>query len=242
MFNFFVVAGRLFLVFCVCLDFDDLANQWRKVYGGVSEVGKNAVGLHTQEHTTGASAVPGLHPWQVVIIHLPAGAHTAEARQGWTNRWVLVGTNLHEGLQKPSLASHILQLSPTTTQSHIKTAAPPRIWTYTLSNHRGAEEALKTTNSSHQGLVHTFHDHTQKGSTLWWQQPAPDRGLQPRADKPGLGLEPTGIVHAVVTMAKQDGGAKPMGASHHQRGGGIHTLQGTPHASTPARPQPPYPQ
>ena len=41
MFKFFVVAGRLFLVFCVCLNFDDLAKQRRKIFGGVSEVGKN---------------------------------------------------------------------------------------------------------------------------------------------------------------------------------------------------------
>ena len=41
MFNFFVVAARLFLVFCVCLHFDDLAKQWRKILGGVSEVVKN---------------------------------------------------------------------------------------------------------------------------------------------------------------------------------------------------------
>ena len=40
-FKFFVVAARLFLVFCVCLNFDDLAKQRRKIFGGVSEVGKN---------------------------------------------------------------------------------------------------------------------------------------------------------------------------------------------------------
>ena len=40
-FKFFVVAVGLFLVFCVRLSFDDLAKQRRKVFGGVSEVGKN---------------------------------------------------------------------------------------------------------------------------------------------------------------------------------------------------------
>ena len=41
MFKFFVVAARLFLVFCVCPNFDDLAKQRRKIFWGVSEVGKN---------------------------------------------------------------------------------------------------------------------------------------------------------------------------------------------------------
>ena len=39
--NFFVVATRLFLVFCVCPKFCDLAKQRRKVFWGVSEVRKN---------------------------------------------------------------------------------------------------------------------------------------------------------------------------------------------------------
>ena len=34
MFKFFVVAARLFLVFCVCPNFDDLAKQRRKGFGG----------------------------------------------------------------------------------------------------------------------------------------------------------------------------------------------------------------
>ena len=46
MFKFFVVAARLFLVFCVCLNFDDLAKQWRKIFGGVSEVGKKAFSIY----------------------------------------------------------------------------------------------------------------------------------------------------------------------------------------------------
>ena len=41
MFKFFVIAARLFLVFCVCPNFDDPAKQRRKIFWGVSEVGKN---------------------------------------------------------------------------------------------------------------------------------------------------------------------------------------------------------
>ena len=41
MFKFFIVAARLFLLFCVCPNFDDLAKQRRKMFWGVSEVGKN---------------------------------------------------------------------------------------------------------------------------------------------------------------------------------------------------------
>ena len=41
MLKFFIVAARLFLVFCVCPNFDDLAKQRRKMFWGVSEVGKN---------------------------------------------------------------------------------------------------------------------------------------------------------------------------------------------------------
>ena len=41
MFKFFVVAARFFLVFCVCLNFEDLAKQRRKIFGGDSEVGNN---------------------------------------------------------------------------------------------------------------------------------------------------------------------------------------------------------
>ena len=39
------------------------------------------VALHTKEHTTPRTAIPGSHPWHVTIVHLPAGAHTEEARQ-----------------------------------------------------------------------------------------------------------------------------------------------------------------
>ena len=41
MFKFLVVAARLFLVFCVCLNFDNLAKLRRKIFGRVSEVGEN---------------------------------------------------------------------------------------------------------------------------------------------------------------------------------------------------------
>ena len=38
--KFFVIAARLFLVFCVCPNFDDLAKQRCIIFWGVSEVGK----------------------------------------------------------------------------------------------------------------------------------------------------------------------------------------------------------
>ena len=41
LFKFFVAAARLFLVFCVCPNFDDLAKQRQKAFPGVSEVRKN---------------------------------------------------------------------------------------------------------------------------------------------------------------------------------------------------------
>ena len=37
---------RLFLVFCVCLNFEDHAKQWRKIFKGVSEVGKNIFSVY----------------------------------------------------------------------------------------------------------------------------------------------------------------------------------------------------
>ena len=39
--KFFVVATRLFLAFCVCPKFCNLAKQRRKIVWGVSEVAKN---------------------------------------------------------------------------------------------------------------------------------------------------------------------------------------------------------
>ena len=35
-----------------------------------------AVWLHTQEHTTSLTVIPGSRPWHVIIVYLPAGAHT----------------------------------------------------------------------------------------------------------------------------------------------------------------------
>ena len=46
MFKFFGVTARLFLVFCVCPNFDDLAKQRRKIFWGVSEVGKNVFSVY----------------------------------------------------------------------------------------------------------------------------------------------------------------------------------------------------
>ena len=53
--------------------------------------------------------------------------------------------------------------------------------------------------------MHTPHDDTQKGYTLWWHHPAPERGLQPPADQPGIGPDLTAVAHAVAAMAQQVG-------------------------------------
>ena len=45
-FKFFVVAACLFLASCVCPKFYDLAKQRRKIFWGVSEVGKNDFSVH----------------------------------------------------------------------------------------------------------------------------------------------------------------------------------------------------
>ena len=71
--------------------------------------------------------------------------------------------------------------------------------------HREAAEALKTAISNHQGLVHTPDDNTQKGYTLWWHHPAPEGGLQPSADQPGIRPDLTAVAHAVAAMAQQVG-------------------------------------
>ena len=42
----------------------------------------------------------------------------------------------------------------------------------------------------------------QKGYTLWWHQPAPEGGLQPPADQPGIGSDLTAVAQAVAAMAK----------------------------------------
>ena len=164
-----------------------------------------AVWLHAHEHTTPPTVVPGSHPWHVVIVRLPTGADTGSAQQGWADRWAHVCASLHEGLHRPSLTSHTLEPAPTTAESHTGAAPPTRVWAYTRTLHREAAEALKTAISNTQGLVHTPHDNTQKGYTLWWHHPAPEGGLQPPADQPGIGPDLTGIAHAVAAMGQQVG-------------------------------------
>ena len=164
-----------------------------------------AVWLHAHEHTTPPTVVPGSHPWHVVIVRLPTGADTGSAQQGWADRWAHVCTTLHEGLHRPSLTSHTLEPAPTTAESHTGAAPPAGVWAYTRTLHREAAEALKTAISNHQGLVHTPHDNTQKGYTLWWHHPAPEGGLQPPADQPGIGPDLTAIARAVTAMAQQVG-------------------------------------
>ena len=100
---------------------------------------------------------------------------------------------------------HTLEPAPTTAESHTGAAPPTGVWAYTRSLHREAAEALKTAISNHQGLVHTPHDNTQKGYTLWWHHPAPEGGLQPPADQPGIGPDLTAIARAVAAMAQQVG-------------------------------------
>ena len=164
-----------------------------------------AVWLHSHEHTTPPTVVPGSHPWHVVIVRLPTGADTGSAQQGWADRWAHVCASLHEGLHRPSLTSHTLEPAPTTAESHTGAAPPTEVWAYTRTLQREAAEALKTAISNHQGLVHTPHDNTQKGYTLWWHHPAPEGGLQPPADQPGIGPDLTAIAHAVAAMAQQFG-------------------------------------
>ena len=53
--------------------------------------------------------------------------------------------------------------------------------------------------------MHTPHDNTQKGYTLWWHHLAPEGGLQPPADQPGIGPDLTAIARAVAAMAQQAG-------------------------------------
>ena len=156
--------------------------------------------LHAKEQTTHPTAVPGSHPWHVIIVHLATGTNTEEARQGSTNRWAHVCTTLHKGLRMPSLTCHILQPAPITAEPHTRTAPPTGVWTYTRTLHRGAFEAHHL---QQPNLVHTPHHHTQKGYTLWWQHPAPEGALEPPADQHGLSLDLTAIARAVATMAQQ---------------------------------------
>ena len=155
--------------------------------------------------------VPGSQPWHVIIVQLPTGTDTGDARQGWADRWAHVCASLHDGLHRPSFTSHSLEPAPTTAESH--TGASPRTWAwaYTSTLHRAAAEALKTAIFNHQGLVHTPHDNTQKGCTLWWYHHAPEGGLQPPADQPGICPDLTAVAHALAAMAQQVG-APPQSA------------------------------
>ena len=114
-------------------------------------------------------------------------------------------TSLHNGLHRPSLTSHTLEPSSITAESHTGATPPTGVWAYTRTLHRGAAEALKTTISNHQSLVHTPHDNTQKGYTLWWHHPAPEGGLQPSAHKPRIGPDLTAVAQPVAAMAQQIG-------------------------------------
>ena len=113
--------------------------------------------------------------------------------------------SLHDGLHRPSLTSHTLEPAPTTAESHTGEAPPTGFWAYTGTLHRAAAETLKTAISNHQGLMHTPHDNTQKNYTLWWHHPAPEGGLHPPADQPGIGADLTVVAHTVAAMAQQVG-------------------------------------
>ena len=164
-----------------------------------------AVWLHAQGHTTPFTVVPGSHPWHVVIVGLPTGAGTGSAQQGWADRWAHMCASLHDGLRRPSLTSHTLEPAATTAEFLTGAAPPTGVWAYTRTLHPEAAEALKTAISNHQGLVHTPHDNTQKGYTLWLHHPAPEWRLQPPADQPSIGPDLTAVAHAVAAMAEQFG-------------------------------------
>ena len=164
-----------------------------------------AVCLHAHEHTTPFTVVPGRHRWHVVIVRLPTGAGTGGAKQGWADRLAPVCASLHDGLQGPSLTSHTLEPAPTRVESHSGAAPPTGVWAYLRTLYREAAEDLKTAISNHQGLGHTPHDNTQKSYTLGWHHPAPEGGLQPPADQPGICPDVIAIAHAVAVMAQQVG-------------------------------------
>ena len=138
----------------------------------------------------------------MIIAQLPMGTNRGDAQQGGADRWAHVCTTLPDGLHRRSLTSHSLEPAPITAESHTGAAPPTRVWAYTRTPHRGAAEALKTTISNNQGLVYTTHDNTQKGYTPWWHHAAPEGGLEPPADQPGIGLDLTAIPHAVAAMAQ----------------------------------------
>ena len=162
-----------------------------------------AVRLHAHKHTTAHTLVPGSHPLHLIIVQLPTGTDTGDAQQQWADRWADVCASLHDGLHRPSLDSHTTKPAPTTAESLTGTALPTRVWAYKRTLRRTAAEALKTAISNHQGLMHTPHDNMQKGYTLWWHHAAPEGGLQPPADQPGIGPDLTAVAHAVAAMAQQ---------------------------------------
>ena len=141
----------------------------------------------------------------MIIVQLPTGTDTGDAQQGWADRWVHVCSSLHDGLHRPSPTSHTLKPAPTTAEFYTEVAPPSGIWAYTSTLHLAAAEALKTAYCNRQGLVHTPHDNTQKAYTLWWHHPAPEGGLQPPADQPGIAPDLTAVAHAVAAMARQVG-------------------------------------
>ena len=94
---------------------------------------------------------------------------------------------------------------PHQAESRTRAALPTGVSAYTRSLHRGAAEALKTRISNHQGLVHTPHDNTQEGYTLWWHHPATEGGLQPPASQPSISRDLTAVPHAVTAIAQQVG-------------------------------------
>ena len=169
--------------------------------------------LHAHEHTTPPTVVPGSHPWHVIIVRLPAGASTGGAQQGSADRWAHMCASLHDGLHRPSLSSHTLEPAPTTAQSDTGAAPPTGVWAYTRTLHREAAEALNTAISNHHGLVHTPLDNTQKGYTLWWHHPAPERGLQPPAEQPGISPDLTAVAHAVAARNQHFGAPPQWGPS-----------------------------
>ena len=158
-----------------------------------------AVWLHAHEHTTPPPLVPGYHPWHVIIVHLPTGTDTGDAQQGWAVRWAPPARWAAQALPHQSHP----RAGPHRGRIHTGAAPPTGVWAYTRTLHRAAAGALKTAISNHQGLVHTPHDNTQKGYTLWWHHPAPEGGRQPPTDQPGIGLDLTAVAHAIAAMAQQ---------------------------------------
>ena len=164
-----------------------------------------AVRYHAHQHTAPPIVVPGSHPWHVIIVQLPTGTNTGHAQQRWADRWAHMCTTLHDWVNRPSLTRHTLGPAPTTDESHTGAAPPTGVRAYTRTLHRWAAEALKTTISNHQGLVHPPDDNRQKGYTLCWHHPAPEGALKPPTNQPGISPDLTAIIHAAAAMAQQVG-------------------------------------